>query len=334
MDTQEIQIWYARWRRLSDWKKGLSRYSGDAIYEISAIRERHSVTALCYYGSEWLQSDDFSKMEEEITKCKKINPTDRAQVYKDIVSNITEMRHIVGAYVEEPTDFSTTVSTYSYLDFNPKLRKSFITAFAKYQRDEVVTMLLRYECLCPQGQQWAVPSAWLQTIQSKFGLSVVAFASPINVGADVPYCSGYPEDKIFGSMGSFFKLPPDYLEQFSGRVFTVEINPPFIEQVLADAATAAEGMVRYSAGMERPPRLTIIFIGPDWTDSEYYRKLSEQVSTIKGIHIRKMRLFAGKYAYENPAGESIVTHQSSWLFVITNHAVMDVPLAGFLTKKK
>jgi Phosphorylated CTD interacting factor 1 WW domain len=344
-----LEMWYERWMIFRDWKRKISRYGDKAAYEISAIRERHSVFALCYHGSDWLKFDNFSKLAEELNVCKKINKRDVPDIIADIKNNIALMRDVslhsvgglvgsetVGGSVGSETVGSETVgsetvgSTYSYRTFQPRVHKDFAAEFSKYNAYHVVELLLRYECLCPQGQQWAVPKTWLQKIRTLIGLDLIAFASPINKGVDAPYCSGYSEDITFGSLGSFFKIHPTLLDSYAGRTFTMEINPPFIENVLSSAAISAEAFLRYASEMKNPPKVTILYVAPDWSDADFYRRIVEQMPTIRGVTLRKMKLFAGEYSYENAtAGVKVTARQNSWLFTLTNYPADEITLEGF-----
>ena len=331
-----LGLWYARWLKFRDWKARQRKYGDRAFYEICAIRERHSVTSLCYVGS--YNNGDYAKMESELRKCKKISPRDVSFILDDIIENLREMDSVVSEVSAAST--ASTASTvppinktnYHYLEFKPIISQDVAAWLQKYDPRDVVELLLRYECLCPQGQQWAVPKSWLESIKAEYGLDLIAFASPINKGVDAPYCSGYTEDKRFGSLGSVFKLGPDWIEQFSLRRCTIEINPPFIEQILSDAASFVEGLLRRAAEMRNPPKITILYIGPDWTDADFYTRITERISGVRTVTVRPIKLVSGTYSYENSEGKTINTSQSSWLFVITNYYMVDVKLKEFIRK--
>ena len=83
------------------------------------------------------------------------------------------------------------------------------------------------------------------------------FASPFNHYFR-NYCSAFPEDK--GSVGNFFN------QNLAGKI--VAINPPFILHIL----DAAVEKVRKTF-LNTEEKTKIIFVGPAWTDAEFFMSL-------------------------------------------------------------
>jgi hypothetical protein len=332
---------YSQWLILQMWLKDIQQYGKAAVYEIVAIRERHSVTALCYHGSAWLDVEDFSKLQGEIVSCRKIDRKHHAQIIAGIIGNLWAMR--------EAHPFQGVVpiekGTYAYGAFKPTLSQEVTKYLAAFDIETALALLLRYECLCPQGQQWAVPKQWINRICQSYGLDIIAFSSPLNKQFDnsaaqadlkvegtsnIQYYSGFAEDKAFGSQGSFFDVQPDFLDKFAGKRCTIEANPPFIERILLDAAIKFDELFKYAAKMKNPPHLTVLFITPDWTDAEYFK----QTKGLSCEYSRAIQLYPGEHGYENATGGvSIVARQRSWLFILSNVQIQTLPLQGFKTTK-
>lgn len=141
-----------------------------------------------------------------------------------------------------------------------------------YKSENVVSCLVRYACLQLQtgntsSYQWAYPYA-----NSAIN-AYEAFASPFNVDIKNPrpmrkYCSPFSEDKIFGSLGSFFNLHKDKLNEPD----IWYINPFFTEYGLVRAAEFA---------LKNIPHF--VFVMPDWRNppTEAYKLLDESKCTKK-----------------------------------------------------
>lgn len=317
-----FHLWYARWTVYIQWVNGL-RYEARANYEIRAIRERFCVTAACYMGDNWLEYTDYSKMQSEIQACRHVN--DKKRVFDEIVESLQRMQKV------EPQT-PKVVSRYTCDTYAPVLSSEVVSFLDAYPVEDAMALLLRYECLSPQGQQWAVPKKWLLSIQRTIGIDLVAFASPMNKQIDAPYCSAYESDKQFGSMGSFLKLPAAFIDKYAGGSFTCEINPPFVEQILLDAVRAIEMFARHICDNKIDVKFTALFVCPDWQDAEYFQRVSNLTTCAR---VNKYKLRAGEYAYENgTTGKALDTRQDSWLFVITSGLTAEVTLDGFTTVQK
>ena len=319
----ELELWYQRWRILQRWKnEKLQQYNARAKREIMAVYERHAVTALCYYGSNWFYFSDFSKVKEEIEGLWKRGVIELTGVRPCRISLVNVIRSFRNATASAKDIPKSEIIVGKYKDFTLECQESVIADLSKKGTPvEINALLLRYECLCPQGQQWAVPKAWLETIMDVGSLDLVLCSSPLNRQVNVPYCSGYLEDGKFGSMGSMFDLHPRFCRKFAGKDFTIEMNPPFVERILSDSVTLVESFLKYAKSMKNPPKMVILFIGPDWKDAEYYLR-------IKKFAVKTINLVAGKYAYEvGTTGKKIKTSKNSALFIIGSG---EINMKGFL----
>lgn len=329
----DLELWYQRWLILQKWKYKLSSHSEKARKEIISAYERHAVTTLCYYGSNWFYCSDFSKVKKEIEdlwRSGTIELTDVRLVRIGLIDVIRSFRTVSfapGGMDVSPEDaHAVAVSPLVYKDFKMTCGKDLLESLSEQGSPvEITTMMLRYECLCPGGQQWAVPKEWLTNIAAGRGLDFIAFSSPLNRQVNVPYCSAYAEDRKFGSMGSIFDIQPEYCDTYAGKNFTFEMNPPFIERILSDSVSFVERFVKYAKKMKNPPNMMILFIGPKWEDAEYY-------SRIKKLSAETIKLSAGRYTYEiGTTGKKIKTSKDSMLFVVvTGKSKGNVDMKGFV----
>jgi hypothetical protein len=154
---------------------------------------------------------------------------------------------------------------------------------------DVIKMIMRYEMLSPNGQQYAIPLTTYKHLHKKMGIDFEGFASPINsqllevVGKD-SYCSLFESDKIFGSLGNFFEKDNGVYKIVGKRSI---INPPFVESIL----------LKMSEVVEETIGSDMIVVVPTWRDSEYYIKLTKLAKTHgKSIMLDKRR---HKYHFED-----------------------------------
>lgn len=101
--------------------------------------------------------------------------------------------------------------------------------------EQIHRMILRYECLLPRGQHFALHWRYLQYLNKELGANVEGFASPLNsqmLRLKIPNLelhTLFPDvDAPFQSVGSFFD------GNYNGK--TVYVNPPFLEE-LAERVT-------------------------------------------------------------------------------------------------
>lgn len=141
----------------------------------------------------------------------------------------------------------------------------------------VARMALRYACLLHRGQQWSLPPQLHRLLVSEYGVTLEAFASPINsqiiaVNPDLKFCSVFPDtDEVFGSVGSFFE------HRLDNEI--VLANPPFVNDLM-------EAMVdKITADLETATNLRIFITVPCWADAPYYSKLATSSWLRKSIFL-------------------------------------------------
>ena len=97
------------------------------------------------------------------------------------------------------------------------------------------SMLARYNALLGHGMQCALPEHVFEILHDHVQTNFECFASPLNCRYS-SYCSAFPDtDAIFGSKGSFFDFFP--------TAGSYEVNPPFIESIMAEAVNHAHSLL-------------------------------------------------------------------------------------------
>lgn len=134
---------------------------------------------------------------------------------------------------------------------------------------DIAIMTMRYLCLLPRGNQWAVPDAVYRYLYENYGNKdnyVEGFASPLNSRMLMideqggRFCSIFPDtDTKFGSVGSFFNIVFDSC--------TLTINPPFIMDIMN---SAADHIINC---LDKSTDLQCVFCVPYWPDADYYTRL-------------------------------------------------------------
>lgn len=142
----------------------------------------------------------------------------------------------------------------------------------KFPDEEIIALLERYNFLCPNsGYFWSIHPRLYECfgdIGFAEGPEIIevieGFASPYN--HNLPkYCSPYPADTIFGSLGNFFdviKTRGDPKED-RGKVRRWIINPPYTEHMLNRTRTAIENRLNSF------PQDEFYFLLPDWETPLY-----------------------------------------------------------------
>ena len=115
------------------------------------------------------------------------------------------------------------------------------------------------------GNQAACPAALLDALRSDFGVTMEAFASPLNCRF-LRYCSAAADcDAPFGSVGSFFDFRP--------RCGALVANPPFVPAVVARMAAHMEALLDEAASAAT--HLLFVVVIPFWPDAPCWRALNE-----------------------------------------------------------
>jgi len=144
-------------------------------------------------------------------------------------------------------------------------------------------LLHRYQMIEGIGYQMALPTDMFKCVSDDFGVHHECFASPLN-HYFTSYTSAFPDVDIpFGSKGSFFDFYP--------QEGSFEVNPPFIEEILA--ATVARILALLARAEEAKKPMSFILFTSAWddtpailwaSDSPFCRKQSRMM---KGKHYYK-----------------------------------------------
>lgn len=153
-----------------------------------------------------------------------------------------------------------------YGDFTQKIPKDRLDLLKKKgTSQQIVEMSVYYASLLSSGQQWSVSQDIYDGYYHQYGITLEAFASPLNqrlMKFNTPFCSiNFDTDSYFGSKGSIFEYSPREGE-------LIMANPPFIESIMDKFVTHIDFW------MKEIISLGIIFVGPDWSDSSFYIRLN------------------------------------------------------------
>lgn len=199
-------------------------------------------------------------------------------------------------------------------DYTPRLQDD-IVSYGKYKSNvdparlarmidktdlaTTTAALMRYTALVGGSQQWMVPASVYRKLHDKYKIDIEGFASSINsqimsIGGE--FCSIFPEDKPFGSLGNFWDL------DLNGK--RIIINSPFVEPLMDRLADHLERQV---------PELALVVV-PSWKDAKFYKKLETLAN-------QKFELQPGTYDYEDVRGKKITARFPSTWFIIGESSV-------------
>ena len=226
------------------------------------------------------------------SKCKNITNEQNQQIYRpklNIISNNQDSKIIYG-------NFKFNISSNRL-----QLLRSFATD------EQIATMIIRYSCLLPRGQQWSIPNKIYRKIVEKYDINFEGFASPMNsqllgiLGKNTEFCSLFRDtDACFGSKGSFFTQ-----NLVNKRCI---INPPYILDIINRTINYCQ-IQCYRAKKEEKDILMIIVV-PKWIDAEFYQTL------LKSEHlIFKLDHQPKSYYFEND-NKSILAHFATTWFIL------------------
>jgi hypothetical protein len=168
-------------------------------------------------------------------------------------------------------------------------------------------MVMRYEGLIPGGQQWSIPLVTYRALVIQVGVTLEAFASPLNSRLlllrselsrdDLWYCSLFPEDTPFGSLGSYFRAsyPPD-------AETAILVNPPFVERIIQRA------LLHTLKILAAAPNLLCIMVVPTWTDAQFYITLKKAAHTVIPLY--------GKHHFYEDNEQPVITGAGTTIFAL------------------
>ena len=177
------------------------------------------------------------------------------QIVKSIDKYINSFKQTYDNLIEIPID-----------RYNVLLKKS--------SESQIKLVSLAYMTLLPKSQQLSITLDEYKKYLDEYGSFIEGFASPFNSQAvmlNQKFCSIFPElDRPYGSICNFFDL------DVQGE--TIIINPPFVEDILLEAAKKC---------IKLSEKNKVIFRGPNWKDAEFYLLLEERVNPFKFICLRQ-----------------------------------------------
>jgi hypothetical protein len=140
----------------------------------------------------------------------------------------------------------------------------------------VLAMLLRYhalsgagaDCDRTSGLHASVHLDYAKALATEFGVSMDAFANPLNT-TQPRFCSLFPDvDWCFGSAGSFFALPTTLPPTES---LAMHVNPPFDTHSIVRTVNTMLVMLRASPTTSR----TFVMVIPEWTGTKLDGAIAE-----------------------------------------------------------
>lgn len=270
---KEVSRWNYVQNILTESLKGLN--SGQA-YEMKKILERWLLT---------LANDKRYQEQDEIFSKEKLNPQYPANI--KMLSEMQEkripnMKPKYNSIIREANNYLTltvypksnlpividenTIQINDYTRILPPGKLSILLQMNN-DPDVIGSMIMRYACLIPGGQQWAIPLEMYQLMVTRYGVTVEGFASPINsqilyLGKNLNYCSLFPDtDQPYGSSGDFFSI------DFLGR--SVYANPPYVPSVMDRMAQK----IIQTCNNAGTSSVRFFITVPEWTDAQYYMDL-------------------------------------------------------------
>jgi len=182
------------------------------------------------------------------TKLRKESPA----LLGPVVEDINKLKSLVGkkskdweliGYTKEDRSITETDDALSYGEYRLNATDRIRELIAIGGAAAVLRMSLRYASILASSHHWAIPKGVFGALW-ELGVRNEAFASPFNSLAlgkpDSSYYTMFGDvDAPFGSKGDWLKAPLDSLIESPGGW---EINPPFLYQLLFDAAERATAL--------------------------------------------------------------------------------------------
>lgn len=149
--------------------------------------------------------------------------------------------------------------------------------------EDIIIMILRYECIVWRGNHWNDPLSFHKYIYEKENVRLEGFSSPLNsqlmlLGTDINFCSLFPDtDSVFGSIGSFFDI--------TDEPESISFDPPHSESLINNG-------IKKTLGWKKT---RVYYNLPNWTDMEGYDLLDNRI----GKDVNKRLFETGEFYYEH-----------------------------------
>ena len=318
---------YARWNALNTYYEDVARQLSDRQkYEFKNILERYvissantisavlavSATVSTVSAVSTQPTDKFTKTDD-ILLCVDTAAIDRMKTElskNKIMAPVGRFVRVVEDFLKskdfDPVNISIDIGDLRVVVQCDKFkytltRRRYNALFGRSNNNnDIVRMLLRYECLFPGGQQWGSSEAKYTMLHDNYNVRLEGFASPKNsqllYHKDSYFCSlFYDTDKVFGSRGSYFNIN---FAEFAAEVGAdlpyvgLAVCPPYILHIMDDAMRKV--ISELESAKRAGARCLVIFLCPDWTDADYIR-IGEQAAN----KCYDMKLPAMKHSYVN-----------------------------------
>jgi hypothetical protein len=201
----------------------------------------------------------------------------------------------------------------------------------KSSMQSILMMLLRYESMCPQGNQWGFSVEMYDNLYKNFNTIMECFSSPknsqllilgnkYNKMSTISFCSLHVDvDSTFGSNGSFFDL--DILKFNSEYrkfhnigpdvVLSIMVNPPYLEKLLNDTYKKIESVLAIQAKLPKNDvgrNLNIILNVPAWKDAEFYIGCAKHPNVIyKEFMPRRKHYYVNANCLNEKSEQTVIT---------------------------
>jgi hypothetical protein len=184
----------------------------------------------------------------------------------------------------------------------------------------ILFLVALYRLLEGKGLQWSTPPPVTQTLQSQLNCQTELFASPLN-NTYPYYYSLFPTERMFGSLGNFFRQQPTLLEG------SYQVNPPFIDAVFTK--TTYQLLAWLTRAQQHNRELTFVYIMPNWDNFLTRDLLLYSRFCVSRIELRPMQHY-----YYQTATDSYIQARFGTLVLIltTNPALINPRLEAAIIK--
>jgi Phosphorylated CTD interacting factor 1 WW domain len=219
----------------------------------------------------------------QLSQYKFVSFNEAAFLVKKIKKKI--MKFIKKTEFPIPKKYGNDEYTYYCGDYEITANKERIDALRRFVKPEykkdvdllILILILRYECIVGNWQQWGMTSDWYKYLYENENVRIEGFTSPLYsrlmlLGSDIQYCSlFYDTDKYFGSLGNVFNVDFENLAKQYKENVGIVLVPPFSHYIVKEAMKM---ILKFTELVNNITFfLTVINIPEAYEYSRYYRKL-------------------------------------------------------------